>query len=103
MDEASGGSSIGEAVSGRGDGVVGEDDIYYIPERRPSLDLGTNSMDLNHWYWYHPSLLFISLGFSTKASPHRFICFLKYQLYLKVRLLTHMHVFVWLPSLACHQ
>lgn len=51
MDEASGDSSIGEAVSGRGDGVVGEDDVYYIPERRPSLDLGTNSMAFNHWYW----------------------------------------------------
>lgn len=47
MDEASGGSSVGEAVSGRGDGVVNEEDVYYIPERRPSLDLGPYPMEFN--------------------------------------------------------
>lgn len=49
----SGGSSIGEAVSRRGDGVVNEEDIFYVPERRPSLDLGPYPMELNPWYWCH--------------------------------------------------
>ncbi|KAF3705933.1 NLR family CARD domain-containing protein 3 CARD15-like protein Caterpiller protein 16.2 [Channa argus] len=50
----SGSSSIGEAVSGRGQAVYhGEDDddddeLYYIPERRPSLDLGPSPMDTSH-------------------------------------------------------
>lgn len=44
-------SSIGEAVSGRGGGdYVEEEDLYYIPERRPSLDLGTSPMDISQWY-----------------------------------------------------
>lgn len=51
MELASGSSSIGEAVSGRGDGVMdGDEDLFYIPERRPSLDLGTNAMDTSQWY-----------------------------------------------------
>lgn len=94
MDEASGSSSIGEAVSGRGGGVVGEEDVYYIPERRPSLDLGTTSMDLSYWYWYHTSLLFVSLGISIKCSAHRFICFLEYQLYLKLTYVVYTHVYI---------
>lgn len=44
-------SSIGEAVSGRGVGDhVEEEDLYYIPERRPSLDLGTTPVDTSQWY-----------------------------------------------------
>lgn len=78
MDQASGSSSIGEAVSGRGGGVVGEDDVYYIPERRPSLDLGQNSMDLNYWYQYHSSLMLVLLGVYIKWSTHRFMCLLDY-------------------------
>ncbi|XP_034539854.1 protein NLRC3 [Notolabrus celidotus] len=51
----SGSSSIGEAVSGRGEnvnyeGVDGDDDLYYIPERRPSLDLGPMPMDISNWH-----------------------------------------------------
>lgn len=58
----SGSSSIGEAASGRGrarsneeeEGEGGDydidDDLYYIPERRPSLDLGPSPMDTSHWY-----------------------------------------------------
>uniref|UniRef100_UPI0037E782C1 protein NLRC3 n=1 Tax=Semicossyphus pulcher TaxID=241346 RepID=UPI0037E782C1 len=48
------GSSIGEAVSGRGENVNFEDedeDLYYIPERRPSLDLGPSPMDISHWHY----------------------------------------------------
>ncbi|KAK2881843.1 hypothetical protein Q8A73_022353 [Channa argus] len=50
----SGSSSIGEAVSGRGQAVYHEEDdddddeLYYIPERRPSLDLGPSPMDTSH-------------------------------------------------------
>lgn len=87
MDEASGGSSVGEAVSGRGDGVVNEEDVYYIPERRPSLDLGSNPMEFNLWYWCHSTLVFVSLGLFTKCSARRFIRFLEYQLYLRRQLL----------------
>lgn len=44
-------SSIGEAVSGRGEAEdFEEEDLYYIPERRPSLDLETTPMDTGHWY-----------------------------------------------------
>lgn len=51
MELGSGSSSIGEAVSGRGDGVMdGDEDLFYIPERRPSLDLGPNPMDTSQWY-----------------------------------------------------
>lgn len=50
----SGSSSIGEAVSGRGEAVSNEEDdddrLYYIPETRPSLDLGPSPMDTTHWY-----------------------------------------------------
>ncbi|XP_074528958.1 NLR family CARD domain-containing protein 3 [Halichoeres trimaculatus] len=51
----SGSSSIGEAVSGRGenvnyDGGDEDDDLYYIPERRPSLDLGPSPMDISNWH-----------------------------------------------------
>ncbi|XP_076606631.1 NLR family CARD domain-containing protein 3 [Chaetodon auriga] len=53
MDTLSGSSSIGDAVSGRGQNVPDEDDedddLYYIPERRPSLDLGPNPMDISQW------------------------------------------------------
>lgn len=50
----SGSSSIGEAVSGRGqnvnyDGGDEDEDLYYIPERRPSLDLGQSPMDISNW------------------------------------------------------
>lgn len=93
MDEASGGSSVGEAVSGRGDGVVNEEDVYYIPERRPSLDLGSYPMEFNLRYWCHSTLVFVSLGLFTKCSARRFIRFLEYQLYLRRRLLTYMCFF----------
>lgn len=54
MGTQSGSSSIGEAVSGRGENVAYEeqeddDDLYYIPERRPSLDLGPDPMDTSNW------------------------------------------------------
>lgn len=50
MAMSSGSSSIGEAVSGRGQNVPDEDDgLYYIPERRPSLDLGPSPMDTSQW------------------------------------------------------
>ncbi|KAK2828498.1 hypothetical protein Q5P01_019532 [Channa striata] len=47
-------SSIGEAVSNRGPAVNDaddDDDLYYIPERRPSLDLGTSPMDTFHRHY----------------------------------------------------
>lgn len=56
MVTPSGSSSIGDAVSGRepqsgqSDTNEDEDDLYYIPERRPSLDLGPSPMDTSHWY-----------------------------------------------------
>lgn len=43
-------SSIGEAVSGRGPNGSYEEEMFYIPERRPSLDLGPTPMDTSHWY-----------------------------------------------------
>ncbi|CAJ1064158.1 protein NLRC3 [Xyrichtys novacula] len=57
----SGISSIGEAVSGRGENVHyqpqdqdededDDDDVYYIPPRRPSLDLGNGAMDISNWH-----------------------------------------------------
>lgn len=59
IDEAmamqSEGSSIGEAASGRGESELEEElddddeDLYYIPPRRPSLDLGPSPMDTTHW------------------------------------------------------
>ncbi|XP_070699316.1 NACHT, LRR and PYD domains-containing protein 3 [Pempheris klunzingeri] len=47
------GSSIGDAVSGRGqESMSNEDDeLYYIPERRPSLDLGPSPMDTSNWHY----------------------------------------------------
>lgn len=54
MVTSSGSSSIGDAVSGRGQNVPDEDEdddgLYYIPERRPSLDLGPNPMDISQWH-----------------------------------------------------
>ncbi|XP_019940956.2 NLR family CARD domain-containing protein 3 [Paralichthys olivaceus] len=49
-------SSLGDAVSGRGQQIVSneEEDLYYIPERRPSLDLGqwsTSAMDTSRWHY----------------------------------------------------
>ncbi|KAM4546927.1 NLR family CARD domain-containing protein 3-like isoform 1-T2 [Fundulus diaphanus] len=55
-------SSIGDAVSGRGDGASHEEeegeeqDLYYIPERRPSLDLGPSPMDTNQWHFVDQAL-----------------------------------------------
>ncbi|XP_047463964.1 protein NLRC3 [Mugil cephalus] len=52
-------SSIGEAVSGRGENVPEgeeEDDLYYIPPRRPSLDLGENSMDISNRHYVEQAL-----------------------------------------------
>lgn len=42
-------SSLGDAVSGREQNSINEDDELYIPERRPSLDLGQSPMDTSHW------------------------------------------------------
>lgn len=57
MATPSGSSSIGEAVSGRGQSVTNEDeDIYYIPERRPSLDLGPSPMDTSQWHYVDQAL-----------------------------------------------
>lgn len=51
VETLSGTSSLGDAVSGRGQTPSNEDDgLYYIPERRPSLDLGPSPMDTSHWY-----------------------------------------------------
>ncbi|XP_037322874.2 NLR family CARD domain-containing protein 3 [Pungitius pungitius] len=45
-------SSLGSAVSGRGQSGLDEEDmLYYIPERRPSLDLGPVSMDTSQWHY----------------------------------------------------
>ncbi|KAF0038240.1 hypothetical protein F2P81_008724 [Scophthalmus maximus] len=45
------GSSLGDAASGRRQWSVSneDDEIYYIPERRPSLDLGQSLIDTSHW------------------------------------------------------
>ncbi|GLD46944.1 protein NLRC3-like isoform X1 [Lates japonicus] len=60
MATPSGSSSLGEAVSGRGGQSVPEDDeddrLYYIPERRPSLDLGPSPMDTSHWHYVEQAL-----------------------------------------------
>lgn len=52
MVTPSGSSSVGEAVSGRGGQSVpnDDDDLFYIPERRPSLDLGPYPVDTSQWY-----------------------------------------------------
>ncbi|XP_015251243.1 PREDICTED: protein NLRC3-like [Cyprinodon variegatus] len=51
-------SSIGDAVSGRGDGeeFIDEEDLYYIPERRPSLDLEETPMDTSNWHYVEQAL-----------------------------------------------
>lgn len=66
MDMTSGSSSFGEGVSGRGRPASNEDDeLYYIPERRPSLDLGPSPMDISQWLGVaqasHPALSYGSL------------------------------------------
>lgn len=46
-------SSIGDVVSARGEVVSDENEdenLYYIPERRRSLDLGETPMDTSNWY-----------------------------------------------------
>ncbi|XP_045895066.1 protein NLRC3 [Micropterus dolomieu] len=52
METVSGSSSPGDAVSGRGPDIasVEDDGLYYIPERRPSLDLGPSPMDISQWH-----------------------------------------------------
>lgn len=51
MAMSSGNSSLGDAASAGGQSMSNEDDgLYYIPERRPSLDLGPTPMDTSHWY-----------------------------------------------------
>ncbi|KAM9846992.1 NLR family CARD domain-containing protein 3 [Aulostomus maculatus] len=43
---------LGDAASAGGESMSYEDDeLYYIPERRPSLDLGPNPMDTSHWHY----------------------------------------------------
>ncbi|KAM4726828.1 NACHT, LRR and PYD domains-containing protein 3 [Anableps anableps] len=50
-------SSVGDAVSGRGEGASDEDeDLYYIPERRASLDLGPTPMDTSQWHFVDQAL-----------------------------------------------
>ncbi|XP_032431790.1 protein NLRC3 [Xiphophorus hellerii] len=50
-------SSIGDAVSSREDVESIEDEgLYYIPERRPSLDLGPSPMDTSQWYFVDQAL-----------------------------------------------
>ncbi|TDH04824.1 hypothetical protein EPR50_G00136550 [Perca flavescens] len=71
MATPSGNSSIGDAVSGRGpqsgqsDTNEDEDDLYYIPDRRPSLDLGPTPMDTSHWHFvdhaFPPALSYKSM------------------------------------------
>ncbi|KAM6911116.1 NACHT, LRR and PYD domains-containing protein 3 [Lycodopsis pacificus] len=61
-------SSLGDAVSGRGQSVSGEgDDLFYIPERRPSLDLGPSPMDTSHWQ-YVDQASSPALGYSSMTS-----------------------------------
>ncbi|XP_040006108.1 protein NLRC3 [Xiphias gladius] len=66
--DVSGNSSLGDAVSGRGQQSVSNegDDLYYIPERRPSLDLGPGLMDTSHWHYVDqalsPALSYMSLA-----------------------------------------
>lgn len=53
MATPSGSTSLGDTASGAGQNDNGEneedDDLYYIPERRPSLDLGPSPMDTSQW------------------------------------------------------
>ncbi|XP_068455929.1 NACHT, LRR and PYD domains-containing protein 3 [Clinocottus analis] len=50
-------SSPWDAVSGREQSLFDEDedDELYIPERRPSLDLGPSPMDTSHWHYVDPA------------------------------------------------
>lgn len=51
------GSSLGEGVSARGQNVLSEDyEPFYIPERRPSLDLGPSPMDTDLWHHVEQAL-----------------------------------------------
>lgn len=52
MDGSASSSSLGDAASGRAQQVEfdEDEDLYYIPERRPSLDLGHSPMDTITWY-----------------------------------------------------
>ncbi|XP_014849876.1 PREDICTED: protein NLRC3-like [Poecilia mexicana] len=50
-------SSIGDAVSSREDvEFIEDEDLYYIPERRPSLDLGPSPMDTSQWHFVDQAL-----------------------------------------------
>ncbi|XP_040907320.1 protein NLRC3 [Toxotes jaculatrix] len=68
MELQSGTSSLEDAVSGRGQQTVfNEDDmLYYIPERRQSLDLGQSAMDTSNWPYMDqalsPALSYVSLA-----------------------------------------
>ncbi|TKS83463.1 NLR family CARD domain-containing protein 3 CARD15-like protein [Collichthys lucidus] len=69
----SGDSSLGEAVSGRGQsGSYEEGELFYIPERRPSLDLGPAPMDTSHWYFVEqaspPALSYCSMTSEDSAT-----------------------------------
>ncbi|KAG8008347.1 NLR family CARD domain-containing protein 3 [Nibea albiflora] len=69
----SGDSSIGEAVSGRGhSGSYEEEEMFYIPERRASLDLGPAPMDTSHWYFVEqaspPALSYSSMTSEDSAA-----------------------------------
>ncbi|XP_076024363.1 NLR family CARD domain-containing protein 3 [Genypterus blacodes] len=60
----SGSGSFGNGVSAGGHQAGGyieddeDEDLYYIPERRPSLDLGPEpgAMDTSHWYYVDQAL-----------------------------------------------
>ncbi|XP_008301534.1 protein NLRC3 [Stegastes partitus] len=60
MASLSGSSSFGEGVSGRppqgGWAEEDDEDLYYIPERRPSLDLGPAPMDTSNWHYVDQAL-----------------------------------------------
>lgn len=62
------GSSLGDAASGRRQWSVSneDDEIYYIPERRPSLDLGQSLIDTSHWHHVErapsPALSYMSMA-----------------------------------------
>ncbi|XP_044079649.1 NLR family CARD domain-containing protein 3 [Siniperca chuatsi] len=72
METLSGSSSLGDAVSGRGQSASIEDDgLYYIPERRASLDLGPSPMDTTHWHYVDqalsPALSYCSITSETNS------------------------------------
>ncbi|XP_074467755.1 NACHT, LRR and PYD domains-containing protein 6 [Sebastes fasciatus] len=73
MATPTGSSSAGDAVSGRGQSASNEDDeLFYIPERRPSLDLGPSPMDTSHWHYvdqaYSPALSYGSMTSEDNSS-----------------------------------